>query len=638
MDGFSLDPEADGGGGSTSDTGGNPVDAAYNDASGPPPGAVPTEEPGIYQNPDGSFWFAPVTVTETPPPAAQPSSFSGMGALNELFGMGSAQAGELPTATETTTPAKSELGWFGWTDAKPYESYPPYVIRSPEIIRQGPIATADQLATYPDLIGSTVPDTVSAPVDASANAASTTTPAPVTTPPVVTNPTFTDASGAQYLRPYGAAAQDIALSPVDNSGINISPNTTVTTDFTGIGNVGNTGNRSGPTMTGDVSAYLDSYYGNRRADALGDQTSTQTPDNTAAQPNVTLGYTAPTTGVQVGGSQDLVGQFTVNGPVAYKNGLGTPYGNTIPLYDEPTTTIDTATNQTTTPLLTVAKPVIAPDGGAWNGPVTNLIGSSSGGDTTSGNTINTLGIKPLTVAKPAIAPDGGAWTGPVTNLIGSGSGGDTAMSSTGYDKNANTEKLWSDLTFGTGSPIGADGDGISSATPIDPTTAPTIDTTSATSGSSPSFMRKYLGASNDPYHYGFGAERQYYGSAPAAAKGGYFDAEQYFADGGLVQPLSPPTTPLVPTQPTMAFTDGVGAVGSIAQPPGLAPSDAFGFDEASASPMAPSVAAAVPSMQPGLATLATPNVNANPVPSPIAQNPNVGYALGNSPLSNLARS
>ena len=149
-------------------------------------------------------------------------------------------------------------------------------------------------------------------------------------------------------------------------------------------------------------------------------------------------------------------------------------------------------------------------------------------------------------------------------------------------------------------------------------------------------LRKYLGAGSNLYSYGKGPERTYYG--PAAAKGGYFDADQYFADGGLVQPLSPPTTPVVSAQPTMAFTDGAGLVGSIAQAPGMLPSDSIGSDAPHASPMAPSVAAAVPSMQPGLATLAMPNVNASPSPSPIAQNPNVGYALGNSPLSNLSGS
>jgi hypothetical protein len=145
-------------------------------------------------------------------------------------------------------------------------------------------------------------------------------------------------------------------------------------------------------------------------------------------------------------------------------------------------------------------------------------------------------------------------------------------------------------------------------------------------------VRRYMGASSNPYSYGSGAERQFY-----AADGGQFNADQYFADGGMVQPLSPPTTPLISAQPTMAFTDGAGAVGSIAQPPGLAPSDSYGSDAPHASPMAPSVAASVPTMQPGLATLAVPNVNASPVTSQVSQNPNVGYALGNSPLSNLTR-
>ena len=163
------------------------------------------------------------------------------------------------------------------------------------------------------------------------------------------------------------------------------------------------------------------------------------------------------------------------------------------------------------------------------------------------------------------------------------------------------------------------------------TTAPSSSTDATTAA-----LRQYLGLTGDPTKYGFGAEQLFY--APAAAKGGYFDAEQYFADGGMVQPLSAPTTPLVSTQPTMAFTDGAGPVGSIAQPPGLSPDQSVGFDATTASPMAPSIAASVPSVQPGLATLAMPNTNATPVPSQIAQNPNVGYALGNSPLSNLTRS
>jgi hypothetical protein len=159
-----------------------------------------------------------------------------------------------------------------------------------------------------------------------------------------------------------------------------------------------------------------------------------------------------------------------------------------------------------------------------------------------------------------------------------------------------------------------------------PTATSPVETTNAA-------LRRYLGIRGDPTKYGFGAEQKFY-----AADGGMFDATQYFADGGMVQPLSPPTTPLISAQPTMAFTDGTGSVGSIAQPPGLAPSDSYGSDAPHASPMAPSVAAAVPTMQSGLATLSVPNVNASPVTSQVSQNPNVGYALGNSPLSNLTRS
>jgi len=143
-------------------------------------------------------------------------------------------------------------------------------------------------------------------------------------------------------------------------------------------------------------------------------------------------------------------------------------------------------------------------------------------------------------------------------------------------------------------------------------------------------LRKYLGAASNPYAYGAGAERTYY-----SAEGGMFDADKYFADGGLVAPAQPPATSTAPPYPTMAFTDGGGAVGSIAQPPGLVASDAFGSDAPHASPMAPSIAASVPTVQPALQTLASRNTNASPAPSPISQNPNVGYSFGLSPLSQL---
>ena len=141
--------------------------------------------------------------------------------------------------------------------------------------------------------------------------------------------------------------------------------------------------------------------------------------------------------------------------------------------------------------------------------------------------------------------------------------------------------------------------------------------------------------------YGAGPETVYFrpwSREVAAADGGYFDADSYFADGGLSPPQNRPAMPTVSAFPTMAFTDGQGPVGTIAQPPGLLPSDAVGSDAPHASPMAPSPAAA----SPGLSTLQQPlgsrNTNASPAMAPVPQNPNVGYALGQSPLSRLRNS
>jgi acyl dehydratase len=247
----------------------------------------------------------------------------------------------------------------------------------------------------------------------------------------------------------------------------------------------------------------------------------------------------------------------------------------------------------------------------------------------------------LTVSKgfdnPTVLPSGGDAASPTTDLTISK--GLTTPNPTKFVDTSNIVTTPTVLPYldGTSTTDTSTSTTASSGTTT-PTTTPTttIDKTTTPLSAQNAILRKYLGAGSNLYRYGMGPEHTYYG--PAAAKGGYFDAEQYFADGGLVQPLSPPTTPVVSAQPTMAFTDGAGPVGSIAQPPGMFPSDSIGSDAPHASPMAPSVAAAVPSFQPGLATLAMPNVNASPSPSPIAQNPNVGYALGNSPLSNLARS
>ena len=220
--------------------------------------------------------------------------------------------------------------------------------------------------------------------------------------------------------------------------------------------------------------------------------------------------------------------------------------------------------------------------------------------------------------------------GAVTGAFNTGATGTTGAPATGTSTSGGGDDTTiRPLLLSSAAPTQLD---TSIASPSTTSTTAPSSSTDATTGA----LRQYLGLTGDPTKYGFGAEQLFYG--PAAAKGGYFDAEQYFADGGMVQPLSAPTTPLVSTQPTMAFTDGAGPVGSIAQPPGLSPDQSVGFDATTASPMAPSIAASVPSVQPGLATLAMPNTNATPVPSQIAQNPNVGYALGNSPLSNLTRS
>jgi hypothetical protein len=152
--------------------------------------------------------------------------------------------------------------------------------------------------------------------------------------------------------------------------------------------------------------------------------------------------------------------------------------------------------------------------------------------------------------------------------------------------------------------------------------------------------REYVGLGN-ANKYGSGAESVFFRpwqKEVAAADGGYFDADSYFSDGGLTTPSNPPSMPTTSSFPTMAFTDGQGPVGNIAQPPGLLPSDAVGSDAPHASPMAPSPAAAAPSMSTLQQTLGARNTNASPAMAPVPQNPNVGYALGQSPLSNLRNS
>jgi hypothetical protein len=149
------------------------------------------------------------------------------------------------------------------------------------------------------------------------------------------------------------------------------------------------------------------------------------------------------------------------------------------------------------------------------------------------------------------------------------------------------------------------------------------------------------------YKYGYNPELPFYTdittaattpttkTTPAAAQGGYFDADAYFAAGGLVSQPTPPMEPTVASQPTMAYTDGQGLVGAISAPPGLSPYNSVGSDGPHGSPMAFSPAAAAPTMTPDAPTLAMRNINSSPVAAPISQNPNLGYSLGMSPLSQL---
>ena len=183
----------------------------------------------------------------------------------------------------------------------------------------------------------------------------------------------------------------------------------------------------------------------------------------------------------------------------------------------------------------------------------------------------------------------------------------------------------------------------SNATGATGVTGPAITTgiTNVTGATGPvmtdMYGRQYIGPTGDLTQYGFGSEQMFYSPAiiPAKAMGGAFDASQYFAEGGLVSPLQPPEQTTVPSYPTMAFTDGQGAVGSIAQPPGLNNDQNAGFDAPNASPLAPSPAAASPSLQGPLQTIGTYSANAAPVQSQISQNPNVGYAVGKGPLSQI---
>jgi hypothetical protein len=255
-------------------------------------------------------------------------------------------------------------------------------------------------------------------------------------------------------------------------------------------------------------------------------------------------------------------------------------------------------------------------------------------DSRIANALNNPGTTALNIAVGAVPGLGIANT--LSGLLGGPTVGGAlaglASGATGQASSSAGTDMGGSGDTGTPRPIPPSASDTIDLATFDPTATPTV-TAPGPAPETTTALRRYLGLTGDPTKYGFGAEQRFYG--PAAAQGGYFDADQYFADGGLVSPMQPPSQPTVPPYPTMAFTDGGGPVGSIAQPPGLAASDAYGSDAPHASPMAPSIAASIPTMQPGLTTLAMKNVNASPAPSPISQNPNVGYSLGQSPLSNL---
>ena len=127
-----------------------------------------------------------------------------------------------------------------------------------------------------------------------------------------------------------------------------------------------------------------------------------------------------------------------------------------------------------------------------------------------------------------------------------------------------------------------------------------------------------------------------------AAQGGYFDADAYFAEGGSVSSYTPASPPQAATTvdrsfPVMAYTDGQGPVGYVAAAPALTPYENVGRDAPIAMPAAPSAAAAAPQIEPVGPLSTFMNRNAQPTPSQISQNPNLGYSLGSGPLSKFRR-
>jgi hypothetical protein len=340
------------------------------------------------------------------------------------------------------------------------------------------------------------------------------------------------------------------------------------------------------------------------------QTVPITPENDSQQeseqlPNVTLGYEQPKTGVQIGGSEDLQGQFTVGGVEGYRGGATDPYGDYTPVGPDDSSD------------LIVKKDLQGGDGFSTDlGPAVDVA------------TLNTIDVSQAAKGTGSLDP----------NLFATTNTADAVTRTLSEQSDALTS-----LNQQLNNQIAEQGSNLNVTPTIDPLTGAVDTVPVTTTVTTPKTRiiggREYLGLGNSN-KYGSGAESVFFRpwqKEVAAADGGYFDADSYFSDGGLTTPSSQPSMPTMSSFPTMAFTDGQGAVGNIAQPPGLLPSDAVGSDAPHASPMAPSSAAAAPSMSTLQQTLGARNTNALPAMAPVPQNPNVGYALGQSPLSSLRK-
>jgi len=328
-------------------------------------------------------------------------------------------------------------------------------------------------------------------------------------------------------------------------------------------------------------------------------------------PNVTLDYEQPKTGVQLGGSEDLKGQFTVGGVEGYRGGETDPYGDYIAV--GPDDSSDDSSD------LIVNKDIQGGDGFSTDlGPAIDVA------------TLNTIDVPQTAKGTGSLDPNLFATTNTADAVTRTLSEQSDALTSLNQQLNNQIAEQGSTLNPNVTPTI----DPLTGAVDTVPVTTPVTTPKTRIIGG-----REYLGLGNSN-KYGSGAERVFFRpwqKEVAAADGGYFDADSYFSDGGLTTPSSQPSMPTMSSFPTMAFTDGQGAVGNIAQPPGLLPSDAVGSDAPHASPMAPSSAAAAPSMSTLQQTLGARNTNASPAMAPVPQNPNVGYALGQSPLSSLRK-